>query len=160
MTRIIAALLGVGLLVFGVYALTQPTPAQSEPPPAQSEPPPAQSEPTPAQSEPTPAQSEPTPAMAVMVKIACEYPALAKVKDNYNGEYTPRNITVPVGTTVTWNNTDTKEHSVISDDGLFSANIEVGGTFSYTFTKPGIFVYRDDIHTMDGKVTVGEVMAE
>jgi len=158
MTRITAALLGVGLLVFGVYALTQPTPAQSEPPPAQSEPPPAQSEPTPAQ--PTPAQSEPTPAMAVMVKIACEYPALAKVKDNYNGEYTPRDITVPVGTTVTWNNTDIKEHSVISDDGLFSANIGVDETFSYTFTKPGIFAYRDDIYTMDGKVTVVEVMAE
>ena len=153
MARIIAILLSVGLLVFGVYALTQSTPAQSEPPPAQSEPPPAQ-------SEPTPAQSEPTPAIAMMVKIACEYPALAKVKDNYNGEYTPRNITVPVGTTVTWNNTDIKEHSVISDDGLFSANIGVDETFSYTFTKPGIFVYRDDIYTMDGKVTVVEVMVE
>jgi plastocyanin len=144
--RIIAALLGVGLLVFGVYALTQPTPAQ--PTPAQ---------PTPAQ--PTPAQSEPTPAMAVMVKITCDR-VVEETVSNYNGEYTPRNITVPVGTTVTWNNTDVKEHSVISDDGLFSANIEVGETFSYTFTKPGIFVYRADIYAMDGKVTVEEVMAE
>ncbi|MDP6738142.1 MAG: cupredoxin domain-containing protein [Dehalococcoidales bacterium] len=145
MTRIIAALLGVGLLVFGVYALTQPTPAQSEPPPAQSE--------------PTPAQSEPTPAMAVMVKITCDV-LVEETQGNYNGEYTPRNITVPVGTTVTWNNTDVKEHSVISDDGLFSANIGTDETFSYTFTKPGIFVYRDDIYAMSGKVTVEEVIVE
>ena len=136
MARIIAILLSVGLLIFGVYALTQSTPAQ-----------------------PTPAQSDPPPAMAVMVKITCDV-IIEETVSNYNGEYTPRNITVPVGTTVTWNNTDVKEHSVVSDDGLFSANLEVGETFSYTFTKPGIFVYRSDIYALDGKVTVVEVMAE
>ena len=139
--RIIAVLLSVGLLIFGVYTLTQSTPDQ----------------PTPAQ--PTPAQSDPPPAMAVMVKITCDR-VVEETVSNYNGEYTPRNITVPVGATVTWNNTDVKEHSVVSDDGLFSANLEVGETFSYTFTKPGIFVYRSDIYALDGKVTVVEVMAE
>ena len=141
MARIIAILLSVGLLVFGVYAFTRPAPAQLTP------------------AQPTPAQSDPPPAMAVMVKITCDV-LVEETQGNYNGEYTPRNITVPVGATVTWNNTDVKEHSVISDDGLFSANLEVGETFSYTFTKPGIFVYRSDIYALDGKVTVVEVMAE
>ena len=141
MARIIAILLSVGLLVFGVYAFTRPAPAQLTP------------------AQPTPAQSDPPPAMAVMVKITCDV-IIEETVSNYNGEYTPRNITVPVGTTVTWNNTDVKEHSVVSDDGLFSANLEVGETFSYTFTKPGIFVYRSDIYALDGKVTVVEVMAE
>ena len=141
MARIIAILLSVGLLVFGVYAFTRPAPAQLTP------------------AQPTPAQSDPPPAMAVMVKITCDV-LVEETQGNYNGEYTPRNITVPVGATVTWNNTDVKEHSVVSDDGLFSANLEVGETFSYTFTKPGIFVYRSDIYALDGKVTVVEVMAE
>ena len=141
MARITAILLSVGLLVFGVYVFTRPAPAQLTP------------------AQPTPAQPEPTSALAVMVKITCDV-IIEETVSNYNGEYTPRNITVPVGTTVTWNNTDVKEHSVVSDDGLFSANLDVGETFSYTFTKPGIFVYRSDIYALDGKVTVEEVMAE
>lgn len=63
------------------------------------------------------------------------------------------NITVPVGTTVTWTNQDFATHTVTSETGFFDS----GGLspFSHTFTKVGVFRYRCSIHSqMAGTVTV------
>lgn len=57
--------------------------------------------------------------------------------------YEPETITVPVGTTVSWNNTTRDYHTVTSDDGLFDSRLGGGQSFNYTFTKPGIFTYQD-----------------
>ena len=65
-----------------------------------------------------------------------------------------RNITVPVGTTVVWNNLDLPRtaHTVTSLQDLFDS----GGLspFSYTFTESGVYNYRCTIHGMRGRVTV------
>jgi len=68
----------------------------------------------------------------------------------------PDSITVPVGTTVTWNNGDQVSHTVTSNDGKFdSAAIKNGGEFNFTFLEPGTYNYYCRIHpSMKDVVTV------
>ena len=56
----------------------------------------------------------------------------------------PKDLQVPVGTTVVWLNTQKGHHTSISDDGLTwnSGSIPSGGTFSFTFTTPGTYAYH------------------
>jgi plastocyanin len=72
--------------------------------------------------------------------------------------YQPDSLTVPAGTTVTWNNRDVVRHTVTSDEGLFdSGRLGSGESFSYTFKEPGTFNYHCTIHTfMHGTVIVTE----
>lgn len=84
---------------------------------------------------------------------------------NADNAYDPLEITVPVGTTVTWTNEDQVFHTVTSGtssgtsgdpDGIFdSGNIDPGETFSYTFEEAGEFPYFCTPHPwMQGTVIV------
>lgn len=66
------------------------------------------------------------------------------------------NLTVSVGTTVTWTNQDSVPHTVTSDNGLFdSGNFTKGQSYSFTFTKEGTYTYHCTVHpSMTGTVTV------
>jgi plastocyanin len=56
-------------------------------------------------------------------------------------------ITVPVGTTVTWNYDANLPHTVTSDTGLFnSGTMGEGDSFSYTFDEAGTFPYFCKFH--------------
>ena len=56
-------------------------------------------------------------------------------------------IEIPVGTTVTWTNTGGVIHTTTSNDGLWDSGIlNTGETFSYTFTEPGTYAYRCNLH--------------
>ncbi|HEY3281162.1 MAG TPA: plastocyanin/azurin family copper-binding protein [Armatimonadota bacterium] len=77
--------------------------------------------------------------------------------------FSPKDFTVPVGTTVTWTNGDSFGHTVTSGpagqpDGMFdSKNVAAKGTFSFTFTKAGTYPYYCTYHFamgMVGSVTV------
>jgi plastocyanin len=82
--------------------------------------------------------------------------------------YTPQTITVKAGTTVTWTNQDSVQHTVTSTDGIStSANVtsafdsglfNQGQTFSFTFSKAGTYFYECTIHraqpAMHGEVIV------
>ena len=74
--------------------------------------------------------------------------------ENFN--FTPAELTVPAGTTVTWTNHDDVEHTVTaSDNGFGSPSIQTDGQFSYTFAKPGTYTYFCAIHPfMTAKVIV------
>ena len=74
--------------------------------------------------------------------------------ENFN--FTPADITVAPGTTVTWTNNDDVEHTVTSSTNAFgSSAIETGNSFSFTFTQPGAYSYFCSIHPfMTGRVTV------
>jgi len=81
--------------------------------------------------------------------------------DENNWCYTPPEITVSAGKTVTWLNDDSGLHTVTSGyydaaDGMFdSGHIDPEKTFSYTFEKPGIFHYFCNLHPwMEGTVIV------
>jgi cysteine-rich repeat protein len=69
----------------------------------------------------------------------------------------PSTITVPVGTTVTWSNNDTINHSIVSDQGneLNSSVIPPSQTFSHAFNAVGTFAYHCSFHpSMMGTVIV------
>jgi plastocyanin len=73
-----------------------------------------------------------------------------------NFVFGPQTITVPVGTTVTWTNSDDIPHTAVSTDGVFKSKVmDTDEKFSYTFTKPGTYPYYCSIHPkMTGKVVV------
>lgn len=74
--------------------------------------------------------------------------------------FSPANITVKVGTKVTWTNQDSVQHDVVSDSGSDSPSSELlskGESYSFTFTKAGTFSYHCTPHPfMKGTITVTE----
>ena len=57
--------------------------------------------------------------------------------------FKPAQLTVPVGTKVTWVNRGTKAHTVVGNDKLFDSGlVDVNGQFSYTYTSPGNYPYH------------------
>ena len=74
-----------------------------------------------------------------------------------NRAYAPDDVTVAVGTTVTWTNTDSVAHTSTSDDGTAwnSGSVPPGGQFSFAFQNGGTFSYHCAIHPgMVGTVVV------
>ena len=77
-------------------------------------------------------------------------------------EFTPKEVKVKVGATVTWTNAGTTKHSATAIDRAFNTrNLEPGETKSVTFSTPGTFVYHcvfhgnpDDKSGMIGTVVV------
>jgi plastocyanin len=83
--------------------------------------------------------------------------ASAEVKiDNFS--FSPANLTVAAGTTVTWINHDDIPHVVVSSDDpkvFKSKALDTDDRFSFTFTKAGTYPYFCAIHPkMTGKVVV------
>jgi plastocyanin len=74
--------------------------------------------------------------------------------DNFS--FGPADLTVEVGTTVTWTNKDDIPHNVVSTDKLFASPVlDTDEQFSYTFSKAGVYKYYCSIHPkMTGKLTV------
>jgi len=73
--------------------------------------------------------------------------------------YTPASITVKKGTSVTWTNEDTSQHTVTIDDGTgpHSQPLNKGDTYTYTFSDAGTYKYHCTFHSnMTGTVIVTE----
>jgi len=105
---------------------------------------------------PKPPPPPPPPPMTAVINII-NGPNAVGQGALYGGEFSPRNVTVSVGATVTWTNTDSMHgtQDVISNDGLFNTSLKYGESFSHTFTQNGSFNYHDDLHdNMDGTVIV------
>jgi plastocyanin len=70
--------------------------------------------------------------------------------------FNPSQLTIAVGDTVTWTNSDSTSHTATADDGTFdSGNLANGDTFSFTFTEAGTFSYTCSYHSsMTGSITV------
>ena len=73
-----------------------------------------------------------------------------------NFDFHPMAVTVPAGATVTWKNMDGEPHTVTSVDGAFrSPALDEDDTYSFRFTKPGVYKYLCTIHPrMMASVTV------
>lgn len=74
-----------------------------------------------------------------------------------NYAFYPANREVKAGATVTWINYSMTSHTVTFNDSSItsSGDLSHGETFSYTFTKAGVYTYYCDLHeTMTGQVTV------
>ena len=74
--------------------------------------------------------------------------------DNFT--FNPQQITVKVGTTVTWTNNDDIPHLVVSQTPLFKSNaLDTEDKFSFTFTTPGSYAYFCSLHPhMTGSIVV------
>jgi plastocyanin len=70
--------------------------------------------------------------------------------------FQPHMVSVPAGSTVSWENSGAAPHTVTSDTGAFdSGTIGSGGGFSETFNDPGMYTYHCSIHpNMTGLVQV------
>jgi plastocyanin len=82
-----------------------------------------------------------------------------------NATFSPKNIMVNSGDTVTWKWDDADQHTVTSDTGAWTdSGVRGGGppnaTFQHVFNAPGVFKYHCQIHGapngvgMSGSVTV------
>lgn len=81
--------------------------------------------------------------------LAVPLPAAAAQRDVQvaDSAFSPGNLVVQVGDTVTWTNADDRPHTVTASDGSFdSGNLDEGGSFSFTFTEPGTYTYRCEYH--------------
>jgi len=73
--------------------------------------------------------------------------------DNFTFE--PAQLTVKLGTTVTWTNRDDIPHTVVSAGKFRSKTMDTDGTFSFTFTAAGEYKYFCSLHPhMQGVVKV------
>src|SRR5215213_4327839 len=61
--------------------------------------------------------------------------------------FSPGQITVAPGTTVTWVNKGPSPHTTTADDGSWdSGTLQQGEDFSFTFDQPGTYTYHCSIH--------------
>jgi plastocyanin len=73
--------------------------------------------------------------------------------------YQPQTLTVPVGTTVTWTNSDGMVHTVTADDGSFdSGSLADGDTYAVTFNAPGTYGYYCVPHGAPGSGMWGRIV--
>jgi len=84
--------------------------------------------------------------------------------EDTNACFIPNPVTISVGETVTWENTDNAAHTVTSGspadgpDGVFDSSLIMAGgaTFSHTFDAVGTYPYHCQVHPwMAGSVIVG-----
>jgi plastocyanin len=91
-----------------------------------------------------------TSAMPGMSTMESSAPSAPVATDNVvisNFAFGPQTVTVRIGTTVTWTNKDTDEHTVTAQDGSFnSAPLATNATYQHTFTKAGTYGYLCTIH--------------
>ena len=74
--------------------------------------------------------------------------------DNFS--FTPKEVTIEKGTTVTWINHDDVPHTVVSTSQKFrSKALDTDDKYSFTFTEAGGYEYFCSVHpVMMGKITV------
>ena len=73
--------------------------------------------------------------------------------DNFT--FSPNEVKVKVGDTVTWTNHDDIPHTVVSAGKFRSKTMDTDGTFSFTFTSAGDYKYFCSLHPhMTGMIKV------
>jgi plastocyanin len=73
--------------------------------------------------------------------------------DNFT--FSPAELKVKVGDTVTWSNHDDIPHTVVSAGKFRSKAMDTDGTFSFTFTSAGEYKYFCSLHPhMTGTIKV------
>jgi plastocyanin len=73
-----------------------------------------------------------------------------------NFAFGPTDLTVAVGTTVTWTNRDDIPHTAVSTDKVFKSKVlDTDEKYSFTFATAGTYPFFCSIHPkMTGKVIV------
>jgi plastocyanin len=97
----------------------------------------------------------PSAAPAASSAAACNNISGSETVAIENFAFNPADLTVSVGSTVTWTNGDAATHTVSFDAGPDCGNVSGGASVSATFDEPGIYPYHCNIHSsMKGTITV------
>lgn len=95
---------------------------------------------------------------ATLIAAIATGSALAATKDvGIAGfSFSPNSVTINVGDTVTWDNSDAQHHTATADDGSFDTGpISSGTPKSVKFSTAGTFAYHCSIHpTMTATIVV------
>ena len=95
-------------------------------------------------------------AAAISLCLGCAYAQAedtAVAIDNFT--FSPAELTVKVGTTVTWTNRDDIPHTVVSAGKFRSKALDTDGNFSFTFVAVGDYRYFCSLHPhMTGLIKV------
>jgi plastocyanin len=93
-----------------------------------------------------------TVALASAITAARAEDANVKIS---NFTFSPRQLTVKAGATVTWTNEDDIPHTVVSPPKIRSQPLDTDDKFSFTFTTPGTYTYFCSLHPhMTGTIVV------
>src|SRR5215217_6513413 len=85
--------------------------------------------------------------MAALLICAPAVSAQDKTVSIQDFSFSPGQITVAPGTTVTWVNKGPSPHTTTADDGSWdSGTLQQGEDFSFTFDQPGTYTYHCSIH--------------
>jgi plastocyanin len=89
----------------------------------------------------------------------CNYVGSARAADTMvtidNFTFEPAQLTVKVGTTVTWKNRDDIPHTVVSAGKFRSKAMDTDDSYSFTFTAAGDYTYFCSLHPhMTGSIKV------
>jgi plastocyanin len=100
-----------------------------------------------------------SPASTLSASLSASPTATAiAVTANDDLKFAPDEITVSIGTPVTWTVVGTISHTVTAQSGATfdSGTLDQGETFTQTFTGPGTIKYMCSIHgsSMSGTITV------
>jgi plastocyanin len=112
------------------------------------------STPSPSSPSPTPAPA-PSPSPAPSGSTATiTIPTNARTLGT--GAFVPNPATVAQGTAITWANTDSTNHDIVSDTGVWdSGRIAAGDSFRFTFATRGTYPYHCSLHPgMTGTIVV------
>lgn len=85
---------------------------------------------------------------AAALALAVAQPAVAATKSISikSGGFSPATVSIVTDDTVTWKNTDTKNHQVVASSGTFASPVlKPGASYSFTFTEAGAYGYRDSL---------------
>ena len=175
------ALIAALVLPSSLFASEDPDPAAADTPAGETAPaeetPPAPSEPAPAPEPPAPAAEQPAAPAPEQPAAAPEQPAApapaeqparerkqkTSAKAAASGsvtiadfQFTPAQITINQGDTVTWTNNGPTPHSATAPDGSFDTGIfPAGQSRSHTFNDAGTFSYICTPHPqMQGTIVV------
>jgi len=101
------------------------------------------------------------PAVAVLAVLVVPAagrgaPAATKTVTIKATGFAPTSVTIKTADRITWKNSDSKTHQVVSDGGVFASPIlGAGKAYSYTFNKAGTFRYHDALYpSRKGKIVV------
>jgi plastocyanin len=114
------------------------------------------STPSPSSPSPTPSPAPPSPAPAPSGSAATAVSIPTNARALGPGAFVPNPATVAQGTVVTWSNTDSANHDIVSDTGAFdSGRLGTGDSFRFTFATRGTYPYHCSIHPgMTGTIVV------
>ncbi len=92
----------------------------------------------------TPASPTPTSPTTAAATVTIQ----PNARTSGTAAFVPNPLTVSSGAVVTWSNTDSTTHDMVSDTGVWdSGRIAPGGSFNFTFPSKGSFPYHCSIHS-------------